>query len=360
MININNYKCKCGYFKMNKKEHCCFNCSINQKHGCLCDKVDNFKDYISRNYCCLINFQDKTKHGPSCNILKQTDILPAIVCIAKGEINYIEEFVIYHLSIGFTHIYIYDNEDQPIYKEKLDKYKNNITVIHFPTVIKNINIQMNALDNFIQNYINNRDITHIIHMDIDEYIVLKKHKDIIDFIKDYIVSCYNIYNNCGGIAINWKFFGSKINENFDSMIKKHDIIPTNNVLRFTNCDKKGHGLMKTLFNKEAFINFANPHIIISKNNLNIKNVNGKIINNLTVDMKYRASLDCIIDTSIIQINHYKCKTIEEYKKIRLRGRADGIACDYSKIHNEFKTYDVNRDQDLTAYNYYLKNILNIQ
>ena len=36
---------------------------------------------------------------------------PVIVCIAKKEHDYIEEFVKYHLELGFTSIYLYDNED---------------------------------------------------------------------------------------------------------------------------------------------------------------------------------------------------------------------------------------------------------
>jgi hypothetical protein len=45
---------------------------------------------------------------------------PVIVCIAKLEQDYIEEFVRYHLAIGFNKIYIYDNDDVPTYKKLLE------------------------------------------------------------------------------------------------------------------------------------------------------------------------------------------------------------------------------------------------
>ena len=46
-------------------------------------------------------------------------------------------------------------------------------------------------------YTNNN--THVIHMDIDEFMCLKKHSCIRNFIEEYIKgSCY-------GIGINWKF-----------------------------------------------------------------------------------------------------------------------------------------------------------
>ena len=59
-------------------------------------------------------------------------IVPAIVCIAKLEQDYIEEFVKYHLALGFKYIYLYDNEDEPTYQKMLQKYKENVIVIHAP------------------------------------------------------------------------------------------------------------------------------------------------------------------------------------------------------------------------------------
>ena len=49
---------------------------------------------------------------------------PVIVCIAKREHDYIEEFVKYHIGIGFKHIYLYDNEDVPTYESFLQNYKD--------------------------------------------------------------------------------------------------------------------------------------------------------------------------------------------------------------------------------------------
>jgi hypothetical protein len=50
-------------------------------------------------------------------------MFPVIVCIAKKESDYIEEFVKYHLAIGFKTIYIYDNEDVPTYEKLLQNIK---------------------------------------------------------------------------------------------------------------------------------------------------------------------------------------------------------------------------------------------
>ena len=48
-------------------------------------------------------------------------MFPVIVCIAKKEGDYIEEFIKYHLALGFKYIILYDNEDVPTYKQLLNK-----------------------------------------------------------------------------------------------------------------------------------------------------------------------------------------------------------------------------------------------
>jgi hypothetical protein len=101
-------------------------------------------------------------------------MFPVIVCIAKKEHNYIEEFVKYHLALGFKYIYIYDNEDIPTYETMLDAYKNNVKVIHLPSNNYDKGVQYIALDNFISTYLFTTEITHVAHIDIDEFIVLKK------------------------------------------------------------------------------------------------------------------------------------------------------------------------------------------
>ena len=52
-------------------------------------------------------------------VVYNANMYPVIVCIAKKEQDYIEEFVKYHLHLGFKHIYIYDNEDIPTYENML-------------------------------------------------------------------------------------------------------------------------------------------------------------------------------------------------------------------------------------------------
>lgn len=260
---------------------------------------------------------------------------PVIVCIAKSEHDYIEEFVKYHLQLGFKQIYLYDNEDIPTYNDILKNYIDSVTFIHFPFNNNYKGIQYIALDHFIANYLfeESCSITHVAHIDIDEFIVLKKHENITDFINDYIK------DDCQGIGMNWRMFGSSFHEN-----------QTNEPItcRFTWCDKNGDRHIKTLFKKDYFLNFGTCHEVYFSTGYT-KSTNGCIIS---------GPFNEHIDHSIIQLNHYKCKTLPEFRKIRQRGRAD-FNEEMNRRTNEnieesFNYFNKNDIEDLTACNFYKK------
>jgi len=256
--------------------------------------------------------------------------VPAIVCIAKKESDYIEEFVKYHLAIGFKYIFIYDNEDIPTYKTLLQNYKN-IIVIHLPFNNYNIPVQYKALEHFTTKILNYSNITHIAHIDIDEFISLKKHKNICDFINEYII------NDCQGIGMNWRFFGSS-----HKTEKSDEPVTT----RFTMCEKVGNKHIKTLFKKDKFLKYNTCHDVILSEGY-IKSTNGTII---------KGPFNDNIDFNIIQLNHYKCKTLPEFQDIRKRMRADIKGNINENVIEQFNMYDINEIEDLTAHNFY-KNII---
>jgi hypothetical protein len=252
-------------------------------------------------------------------------MFPVIVCVAKKESDYIEEFVKYHLALGFKYIYIYDNEDIPTYENLLINYKDNVKVIHL--TIKPV--QYVALKDFITNYLFSSNITHVAHIDVDEFIALKKHNNISDFINEYIV------DDCEGIGMNWRFFGSS------GQTEKTNIPLT---LRFTMCEEKGNQHIKTLFKKENFVKYKTCHDVVLKKG-HIKSTNGVII---------KGPFNNNIDFSVIQLNHYKTKTYPEFVSIRQRGRADLNDNSIENVDENFKLYNLNEIKELTAYNFYKK------
>jgi hypothetical protein len=264
-------------------------------------------------------------------------IKPVIVSIAKFEENYIEEFVNYHLNVGFDKIYIYDNEDIPKYQNLLTKYSDNVVVIHMPFNNYYKPVQLFALDHFKLNYLTNDDITHVAHINIDEFIVLKKHKNIKDFIKEYFL------NNCAGIGMNLRYFG--LSPDNINTYTKNPKIPLS--IRFIECDEGGDPCIKTIFDTRYFDAWSwSIHHIKPINNYFVKSTGGKVI---------EGPLNKNIDFSVIQLNSYKCKSFEEFNFIHLRGRPDlppdheGQNENVIERYNFFNKYDSN---DYYLFDYY--------
>ena len=261
------------------------------------------------------------------------NIKPIIVAIAKKEQPYIEEWVRWHIALGFDHIYLYDNEDDPIYKNLLKKYHQYITVIHFPGNSYYKGVQFIALDHFIKNFLYTNNHTHCIHLDIDEFIVLKQHKDIKDFIHSFFIL------DCGAIGINWRFFG-------DSGLTTR----TNNsiVKSFIYRQKQGNKHIKSLFEISSFVSFVYSHGVILNKPLRTKNTKNHIISGVFNDK---------FDFDYIQINHYKTKTLSEFSETYKRGyvhivnKNQNLSFDKKSIDNVFKKFNFNDEKDLTAYCY---------
>jgi hypothetical protein len=258
-------------------------------------------------------------------------IKPVIVCIAKQEHNYIEEFIKYHLALGFDHIYLYDNEDVPTYYQLLEKYSSFITFIHMPgkslnvldvatNVESKIMIQYGILVHFTKNYIDSENITHVLHIDIDEFVVLKHHENIKTFIQQELEE----KGEYGGAMFMWRWFG-------DSNLSE-DTYNIPNTIRFTKCSEIIECTGKTLFNKNHGT-FLNIH-----------------------EARYKEGMKCkIVPIEMGQLNHYKGKTWEEYKIIRQRGRIDIQIYD-ENMEEDFKNINRNEVEDLYAYHFY-RNIL---
>jgi hypothetical protein len=165
-------------------------------------------------------------------ISSEVIIKPVIVAIAKLEANYIKEWINYHRKLGFDKIYLYDNEDTPFYEKFLNS--EFVDVTHLPGNNYSKPVQYTALEHFINNKLHSKDITHVIHIDIDEFIALKKHDNIKHFIREYITG------DTAGIGINWRHFGDS-----GKTVPSYEPVTQ----RFISCELNGNKTIKTLFDK---------------------------------------------------------------------------------------------------------------
>lgn len=263
----------------------------------------------------------------------KSSVKPAILAIAKLEHRYIETWVKYHLTLGFDHIFLYDNEDVPTYESLLKDYSEWMTVIHFPGNSFNRGVQHLAYSHFLANIkeTNPHEITHLAVIDIDEFICLKKHTSIKDFIAQFFTG------NCGSITMNWKMFGSSGKSMYE---------PIPEPIRFTRCDSNNSEQIKCISDLSKIKSIINPHFTILQKGFIRKSSSGLISGGCTCKNNPH--------DEYIQLNHYKSKTREEYDIIIRRGRSDVPKNSKQQYINltRFEQFDRNEAEDLTAKTFY--------
>lgn len=263
----------------------------------------------------------------------------ALVGVAKMEKSYILEWIRYNLHIGFDVIYLYENDDEPVYAEMLKEFPQ-VKVIPFPGPgTPQHSIQYLILEDFCKNYKDQH--TWFIHLDCDEFLVLKKHKSIQELCKEYLS------NNEGGLAICWVMFG-------DSGQKISSPEPV--TFRFTRSERPDPQKqidVKSIVCSACIDNFQdNFHAPDLKQGI-IRNTSGAIVKGKKTSQV----------TDVAQINHYFCKSFEEFQLRKIRGDVGYPSTHPKKFGNTpdsrcqlsfYRFYNRNEIEDLSAKHIYEK------
>lgn len=246
----------------------------------------------------------------------------ALVCIAKNEDNYIDEWIDYHLKLGFDDIFIYEND----WEWKPAVENPNVHLIPWPGKIQ----QLPAYNNFIDEHFT--DFNFAAFLDVDEFLATTYSS-----IKEYLMNC----TEYPSIAVNWRFFGDnnvEFSENNYSVIK-----------RFTKAEKKLNKHVKIIINFDKaknLLKFYNPHAV------------KPIGNTISSDLKRTVDIfDEEGTNETIQINHY-LKTREEYVKRAQLGTPD-IKLTKDQVKNRIKNFDEqnpksNEVDDFRALDFYTR------
>lgn len=196
----------------------------------------------------------------------------SVVTIVRNEADNFKEWIEYHKIMGVDKFYVYDNESTDNTKEILQPYIDSgiVEYIYFPGE----KMQLAAYNHFIKNF--NKDTKWATTIDLDEFIVSKK-ESLISFLQKQ-------KNNVAQILLPWVFFGS------NGHIKKPKGLVIEN---YTKRAKKAK-MYKSMFKPILTLNTnVHKHIVVGKT--------------LHPNMKD------------IMVNHYYCKSWEEYQKRATRG-----------------------------------------
>jgi len=230
----------------------------------------------------------------------------ALVCIAKNEENYIQEWVEYHIKLGFSFIFIYENN------WRCDIEHPQVIKIPFDGEVK----QVPAYNHFLQTQKENFDWVGFI--DVDEFLVLTQDKNVTDFFKRF--------NHMNGVGVNWYLFG-------DNNLNKVIDGEYNVIKRFTKRQSVINRHIKTFLNLRLTENVTmyvhNCNIPIS--NQDFEQFVGPFCNNCS--------------TTYAKLNHYFTKTKEEFLEKIKRGRSDTLM---KRNLMDFDDHNFNEIEDLAA------------
>ena len=163
----------------------------------------------------------------------------SIVCIAKNEESFINEWIYYHIKLGFSKIIIYDNSDNYSLNYLNHSWRGRVKVIHFPSnnnlleleKIPKRNTQEDAYNHYIKTYKKQKLLYKwVAFLDCDEFIVLTQSDNIVHFLQ-------TVPFNKGCMPINWWFFGSN-----GHTIKSNDLV----LQRFNKKSEISHIMHKNI------------------------------------------------------------------------------------------------------------------
>ncbi len=122
----------------------------------------------------------------------------AIVAQARGEEYLVNQWIAYHLMLGFDKIFLFDHlSDPPLHAVVDETFANQIVL---KRITKDVIIQRRVYDYASQRLC--KEFDWIAFIDLDEFIVLKEHNNIKDFLNKFP-------DNTGCVLLHWECFTSQ-------------------------------------------------------------------------------------------------------------------------------------------------------
>lgn len=252
----------------------------------------------------------------------------AMVSISKNEAPYIKEWIEFHKLVGFTKFYFYDNESEDNTVDILKPYIDSGLVEY--TLIKGKGRQLDAYNDAIAKH--KDECRWMAFLDMDEYLMPTKPFEKIYNVVSELVS--KARKGAAGVGVNWCIYGSSHLER-----KPKGLISENFIYRGTEKDW-GNFHIKTICNPRLVKSYISPHYpIYELGGYSINDSNGKRLWGwFCHDVKWQN----------LRINHYYCKSKEQYIQKISRGFGDRVGEYDMKQFNDYDLNDV-KDESMLVY-----------
>jgi hypothetical protein len=226
----------------------------------------------------------------------------AICAIQKGALPYLDEWVDYHLSIGFSTIYILDNSDTFETKQWVSfRNPEQVVTIHVPGEAMQLNAYQQCaflIQNPNQQRRRRRRRRHdwIAFLDLDEFIVLHKHSTILELLQD-------VHEEAGGLSLNHVPF------EFHNQTTYQPVPVTKRFqTRLSNPSDFVKVLARTQYLQEPNVHF-----------MKYKNRDTRTVDTRGYKGGYHYGLVKNGPIDVASIYHYKTKSLQEYRSRCQRG-----------------------------------------
>ena len=261
-------------------------------------------------------------------VVKNKPVYLSIACIAKNEGPYIKEWIEYHKLVGVERFYFYDNESGDNTKDVLKPYIDDGSVVYkyVEGYLKQVPVYQDAIYKY-------KDQTKWMALiDLDEFIVPMEKDTVSEFLMDY--------ESLPGIGVNWLLFdssghdkkptahGGLVTANYTRVHKNHDAEIIFNMSQHTDRH------IKSIVNPKRVAYITNPHFAFYIGNERCFSENGKQI---------RTSVSAYHSSKKIRINHYHCKSREEYlNKLKIPSAGKNLE---RKFNEEMLNFTGETDND---------------
>ena len=232
-----------------------------------------------------------------------------IVVLAKNESAYISEWLAFHKLQGVEKVFLYDNESTDNMRDVLQPYIAAGYVEY--NVINGKYKQFEAYNDAIRRY--GHLAKYMAFIDCDEFMMpVNSDKSLLEIIEYAFLKD----ENAGGLGINWCIYGSSGHET-----KPERGLVIENFTHHSYVDYERNYTIKSIVKPCCVKIFSHPHYPMFRPGFYNIDFQGKFIpfwrNEIT-------------EYDGIRLNHYYCKSKEEYAKRISLGRADipSIRSDY--------------------------------
>lgn len=226
----------------------------------------------------------------------------ALAAILRAEDPFLDEWLAYHRLLGVDHFLLYDDDPRQNLRSLVDKHRAYTTVFDWSDGY-HLGSGRNRQTKAYEHSLRQTTCRWIGFIDVDEFIVLRKHQDLIEFLADF--------RDANAVVLTWHVFG---HNGFYSNPKG---LITESLTRRQAAPGR---MMKSLVRREFVLAVPNAHACTMANHNAVFDANHNRYTNDYYPGK----------TALAHVNHYMCRSFENWMARVDRGEVAFTPTTYPK------------------------------